>query len=55
VIVAASVLMAGVPNMISACRPLTKGGWMSPPGERRRCLGGFPTHTVAHLGLLVLL
>jgi hypothetical protein len=55
VIVAASVLMAGVPNMISACRPLTKGGWMSPPAERRRCLGGFPTRTVAHLGLLVLL
>jgi hypothetical protein len=51
----ASVLMAGVPTVMSARRALAKRGRMSPPAEHHRSLGGFPTHAVAHLGLLVLL
>jgi hypothetical protein len=55
VIIAASILMAEVPTVMSSHRPLAKRGRMSPPVGRHRCLGGFPTCAVAHLGLLVLL
>jgi hypothetical protein len=46
VIITASVLMAGVPTVMSACHPLMKRGWMSPPVGHHRCLGGFPTHAL---------
>jgi hypothetical protein len=54
VLIAASVLMVGVPTVMSGHRPLAKQGRMSPPTGHRRCLVGFPTHAVPHLGLLVL-
>jgi hypothetical protein len=45
----------GVPTVMSTYRPLAKRGQMSPLAMRHRCLGGFPTHAVSHLSLLVLL
>jgi hypothetical protein len=51
--VATSVLMAGVPTMMTACHQLAKHGWMSPLVGCRRHSGEFLTYVVAHLSLLL--
>jgi hypothetical protein len=51
--VAASVLMVGIPAVMSARCPLGEREPTSPPAGHRRWLGKFPSSAIVHQGLLL--